>query len=123
MSDPITPAAEATAKPASVADKLRAAKAARSGYDSITLPESGVVARIPKFKPYDAWAKAQRLGGKDQAMVMIYFVTALVRFDGERLTVGDYRDLISASDHLALIGKLYGGDETEESADEGAAGN
>lgn len=99
--------------------KLQAHRDAAGGVETIQLSETGVMVSVPKFKPYGAWAKAQRLAGKDQGALQIYYILELCRFDGERLTFGDYRELIPSPDHIELIGAVFASGKD----DEGDAGN
>lgn len=96
--------------------KLQAHKAATTGEASFTLPATGIVVTYPLFRGYDDWAKAQRLAGDDGAMINLYYIILICRFDGETLMANDYRELVPAGDHLAISGKLFGSPEAKVDA-------
>ncbi|MFT4098178.1 MAG: hypothetical protein QM651_13755 [Rhodoblastus sp.] len=109
----------AAPQPQGVKAKLAAAKAAKTGEETFPLPVSGVVVSLPRFKPYFAWTKAQRLGDGDSGKTQVYYILELATFDGEKLTFGDYRELIDAADHLQIIGKVFGGASDAKDDDAG----
>ncbi|MDE2577954.1 MAG: hypothetical protein KGL46_04035 [Hyphomicrobiales bacterium] len=113
----------AGAKAGTVKERLAQYKADSSGTDTFTLDETGVVVTLPKFKPYSAWVMAQRLGGKDQERVQEYYIIALCRFDDEKLTADDYRDLIPAPDHLQIVGAVFSGAKDKAKAAAAPAGD
>lgn len=93
--------------PAGVLAKLRAQKAALEGHDEFTLPRSRVRVSMPRFREYEAWARAQQLGGADGAAINLYYIVAVCQFEGETLKAGDYRELIPADDHFVISGRLF----------------
>jgi len=111
--------------PQGVKARLAAMKAEKAGDRSFTLNDTGVVVTMPNFKPYHAWTKAQRLGDGDTGKVQTYYILELLKFDGERLSLGDYRDLIPAGDHIQIVGEVFGnGGKNDKAADgEDGAGN
>lgn len=115
--EPPAPAAEPAA-PArtSVLDKLRAHKDGHAGDTSFVLAETGVTVTLPKFRPHDTWIRSQRLGKSDPMLAQVYYIVALAKFDGERLTAGDYRELIPAGDHMAIVTKVFNGPDDDEEA-------
>ena len=80
----------------------------------IRLDDTGVVVAMPRFKPYPAWTRAQRLGAGDQGRTQEYYIVSLCTFDGERLSVEDYRDLVPANDHLQILGRVFGGPKGDD---------
>lgn len=95
--------------------KLRAAKdAASAEIESFVLKSSGVTVAIPKFRAYGPWAKAAQMAGKNIAAMNTIYITMVATFDGERLTIGDYQELIPAPDHIQISARLFGADEDAE---------
>lgn len=102
---------ETTTEPKGLA-KLRAHKEAakEKGDLSFTLPESGVVVTMPRFRSNRDWMKAQALSGGDQRRGNMIWATLICRFDGERISMADYEELISAADNIEVINKLFEAD-------------
>lgn len=105
--------------------RLQHHRAEREGVVSFQLPETGVTVTFPKFKPYDLWQRAQRLGDGKTGQFQLYYIVALCQFDGERLTKNDYAELIPADDHVAILNHIYAneGDEENTAEAEGRRGN
>lgn len=99
--------------------KLRAHKESLAGDETFPLPDSGVVVTLPKFKPNAIWMKAQQMAEGDQARAQMIYVTQLCMFDGERLTLNDYRELISGPDHLEIVSRVYDGAKDRNKDDSG----
>lgn len=93
--------------------KLKAKKDEKSGSYEFPLPESDVVATIPKFINHGRWMAAQRIAKGDNAKAQAAFVCETVLFDGEQLTITDLAELMPAGDTLSLIGEIFGGEDGE----------
>ncbi|WP_457798093.1 hypothetical protein [Methylocystis sp. S23] len=91
-------------------------KAVAAGEISHVLPDSGVTITLPAFKPNAAWMKAQAMGDGDADRARRIYIVTLCRFDGERLTLDEYSDLISATDHLACVAKVFESEEDRQKA-------
>ncbi|MFA6966123.1 hypothetical protein [Bosea sp. (in: a-proteobacteria)] len=89
--------------------KLRAANKKLSGEDGFVLASSGVRVTYPKFRAFAAWENAQRVAEGSPTSVNLYYIIQVCRFDGERLRVEDYRELISDTDHMAISNRIFGG--------------
>lgn len=102
-----------------------AAHKARAGEDhrSETLPQSGVTVTIPGFLNHGQWMRAQRQSGGDVATAQAAFVSEVVRFEGEKLTLADMRELIDAKDMLFLISEIFGDDKQAEGGDDDEVGS
>lgn len=104
-----------------------AAHKAKAGEDhkTETLPQSGVSVTIPGFLNHGQWMRAQRQSGGDVATAQAAFVSEVVRFEGEKLTLADMRELIDAKDMLFLISEIFGDDKEAEGSDddEASSGN
>lgn len=100
--------------------KLKANKEAKSGSYEFPLPESGVIAAIPKFISHARWMAAQRIAKGDTAKAQAAFVCEAVLFDGEQLTITDISELMTATDTLALINEIFGDEEAEGNGTEAA---
>lgn len=96
--------------------KLRAAKAAGAEMEGFTLPVSKVRVTYPKFRPFDGWEKALLQAGGNAGSVNLYYILAVCKFDGERMMAGDYRELISDTDHQAIGNKLFNQATVEDAA-------
>lgn len=98
--------------------KLKKQKSEKTGDHTMQLPETGVSVTWPKFQSHGAWMKAQRLAKKDPAKASNYYLTGVCRFDGEKMTVTDFVELIPSGDIFALMesvmGDLMGGDVSDE---------
>jgi len=108
------PSAEAPAGLPKGLAKLRAYKEAQNGEETFTLPGSGVVVSMPKFRPVSSWQRAQRMANGDQSKAQASYVTQICKFDGETITIADYQETLSAGDHIAIVQKVYGADVSEE---------
>ena len=97
----------AEAQESAVIAKLRAAKAAGAEEDGFTLPVSKVRVSYPRFRAFDGWERAQLQAEGNAAAVNLYYIIQVCKFDGERLKAGDYRELISDTDHMAISAKLF----------------
>ncbi len=104
-----------------VVAKLKKYKAQREGSENTTLPETGVTVTWPKFKSHGIWMKAQRLAkGKPEGAMNIY-LTLMCKFDGEKLTLTEFKELVPTDDVMHLLDKVMGGviDDEESEDDEG----
>ena len=101
--------------------KLKKQKAQKSGEHRTTLPESGITVTWPKFQSHGAWMKAQRLAKKDVSKATNFYLTGICKFDGERMTVTEFVDLIPAQDVFHLMGEVMGDDADDDKGDD--AGN
>lgn len=110
--------AEKTESP--VIAKLKAHKAANSASYEFPLEESGVVATIPNFINHGRWMKAQRVAKGDTPKAQAAFICETVLFDGEKITLTDLAELVPASDTMALLGEIFGGDDEGKDQTEAA---
>lgn len=97
--------------------KLKSKKlaAAAKGDESTTLPVSDVKVTWPSFKPHHLWSKATRLAKKSPMSVTDFYITMLCKFDGENLTIKEYREFLSTDDILHLASEVMGdADDAEE---------
>lgn len=97
-----------------------AAHKAKAGEDhkTETLPQSGVTVTIPGFLNHGQWMRAQRQANGDVATAQAAFVTEVVRFEGEKLTLADMRELVDAKDMLFLISEIFGDEKEADGSDE-----
>ena len=102
--------------------KLRARKDAGAEMVRFTLPDSGVEVAFPRFRPYAAWSRAQRLADGEPGRVQLYYIVEVCTFDGERLRANDYAELISTPDHIAIAGRVQASGEEAAPADGKAGG-
>ena len=94
--------------------KLAKSKAEKSAqFETETLPVSGVDVSIPQFIDHGAWMIAQRQAKGDVPTAQTAFVAQVVKFEGEKLTLADIRELCDAKDILFLISKVFGDEEDE----------
>lgn len=98
--------------------KLKKQKAEKAGESRTTLPATGIVVTWPKFQSHGAWMKAMRLAKKDFAKATNFYLTGICKFDGEKMTVTDFVELIPSNDIFHLSGEVMGKDDDEED-DEG----
>lgn len=91
-----------------VVAKLRAANKKVTGEASYTLPGSGVRVTYPKFRAFAGWELAQRQAEGSPTSVNLYYIIQVCRFDGERIRLEDYRELISDTDHMAISARIFG---------------
>ncbi len=103
----------------SVVALLKKHKAEATGDNETTLPETGVKVTWPKFQPHHVWTKAQRLAKKNPFGTADIYVALLCKFNGERLTVDEFKELIPTGDALHLSGEVMGDDEDERDAGNG----
>ena len=101
--------------------KLKKQKAQKSGENHTTLPESGITVTWPKFQSHGAWMKAQRLAKKDVSKATNFYLTGICKFEGERMTVTDFVDLIPAQDVFHLMGEVMGDVDEADGDDAGNA--
>ncbi|MGR3760888.1 hypothetical protein ACUXV3_12275 [Roseobacteraceae bacterium NS-SX3] len=95
-----------------VVAKLQKHKAAHSGTDSTLLPETGITVTWPSFRAHATWMKAQKLARKNPLSVTDVYLALVCKFDGERLTLEQFSELLPTNDVLVLTGKVLG-DEDE----------
>lgn len=108
-------------KVSGVRAKLQKNKEARAGTFDLELKECGVTATIPKFINHGVWSKAQRIAKGNVSKAQTAFIAEAVLFDGEKLTVTDLTELVSAMDMMTLIAKVFGDDEDDEGNGQEAA--
>ena len=101
--------------------KLKKQKAQKSGENRTILPESGITVTWPKFQSHGAWMKAQRLAKKNVSKATNFYLTGICKFDGERMTVTEFVDLIPAQDVFHLMGEVMGDDDDDGEDKEGNA--
>lgn len=89
--------------------KLKQHKAERAGVDKTTLPETGITVTWPQFKPHGVWMKANRLAKGDPQAAMNAYLPLLCEFDGEKMTIGEFKELLPTDDVLHLFGEVMGG--------------
>lgn len=100
--------------------KLKEHKQKSAGRKATTLPSTGVSVSWPEFKPHGIWMKANRLAKGNPQSTMDFYLPLICRFDGENMTIAEFRELIPTEDVLHLIGEVMGDDATEPD-DEGNA--
>lgn len=91
--------------------KLKKHKAKKSGFDETTLPETGIKVTWPQFQPHGIWMKAQRLAKKNPMSVADIYIALICKFDGDKMTLTDFNDLVPTGDALHLLGEVMGDDE------------
>lgn len=94
---------------AGVRAKLQAHKDANQGDRTITLRSCGIVCSVPNFINHGQWMAAQRVGGGDVQRAQAAFVAEVVRFEGEKLTLTDIHELLSAGDVMQLTAEVFRG--------------
>lgn len=97
--------------------KLKKHKEENKGQASTTLSETGITVTWPKFKPHWVWSKALRLSKKNPLSVTDNYLPLLCKFDGEHMTLEEFKELIPTNDILDLTSEVMGDDD--ESEDEG----
>jgi hypothetical protein len=107
--------------PSGVKAKLLAHKHANSGTDSFALPVTGIDVTFPKFRPHGLIMRAGRIAGQDVQKLQAVYVVQNCRFDGEKLTLADFEDLVPDDDSAALIKRLFATDDDAD--DVGADGD
>lgn len=100
-------------KPQSVVARLQAHKAARSGNGSFILPETGVEVTFPKFIKHGNWMRAERLAKGDAPKAKSIYLQEVCRFDGEKLTLDEFSDLLPTGDVMELLGEVLGGEDDD----------
>jgi len=100
--------------PSGVKAKLLAHKQANSGTDSFALPVTGIDVTFPKFRPHGLIMRAGRIAGQDVQKLQAVYVVQNCRFDGEKLTLADFEDLVPDDDSAALIKRLFATDDDED---------
>lgn len=118
MTEPKTTAPVTTGVRAKLATK-KAALAEK--VQAFTLPVTGIAITIPLWRPNLAWVKAQRNAKGDVAAAQSAYAAELVKFEGEKLSVADLRELLPADDIMFIVGKLDA--DGSEDEDEDASGN
>lgn len=88
--------------------KLAAHKETKSGERTVTLARSGVVCTIPNFINHGMWMTAMRQAAGDGAVAQVAFVAEAVKFDGEKLTLTDIRELLDADDGRQIVNEVFG---------------
>jgi hypothetical protein len=91
--------------------KLKKHKADNVGSDETTLPETGIKVTWPQFKPHSIWGKATRLSKKSPLSVTDNYLPLLCKFDGENMTVEEFKQYIPTDDILHLTGEVMGDDD------------
>ncbi len=99
--------------------KLKKQKDEKSGSNCTTLPETGVVVTWPKFQSHGAWMKAQRLAKKDFAKATNYYLTGICKFDGEKMTVTDFVELLPSNDIFHLTAEVLADHESDDDGEDG----
>lgn len=87
--------------------KLAAYKEENKGERTVTLNGSGVVATIPNFISHAVWMHAVRQAAGDGSQAQAAFICEAVRFDGEKLTLTDFRDLLSTDDGRQVVSEVF----------------
>lgn len=94
--------------------KLKKYKADNSGSENTKLPETGITVTWPQFKPHGIWMKATRLAKGDAQATMNIYLPLLCKFDGEKLTVTEFKELVPTDDVMHLFGEVMGGNIEDE---------
>lgn len=117
-------AEETVAIAGGVLDRLKAYKASMAGDETLTLPLTGVTVTYPKFRTNGAMMKAQRLAKGDGTKATRIYAVNVCRFDGERITLHDFDQLIPVADVNTLMASLFGDDQDDDlpEDDDGAEG-
>lgn len=93
---------------------LKQHKAESTGFDDTTLPETGIKVTWPMFQPHSTWMKAQRLAKKNPLSTSDIYLSLLCKFNGEKLTLDEFKTLIPTGDVLHLTGEVLGDNEDDE---------
>jgi hypothetical protein len=96
--------------------KLKAQKAQKTGMNSTVLPETGVTVTWPKFQSHADWMKAQRLAKKDLSRATNYYLVGICKFEGEKMSMSEFVELMPSGDIFHLMSEVMGDDESEEDA-------
>lgn len=107
------------AEDSGVVARLKKHKAEKTGSNETLLPETGIKVTWPKFQPHAVWMRAQRAAKKNPMATSDIYMTMVCRFDGDRLTLDEFKQLVPTSDVLHLTGEVLG----EGFDDEDDAGN
>lgn len=114
MSKDTTPENTSGSKDGGVVAKLKQHKASKTGTDRTTLPETGILVTWPSFRAHAMWMKAQRLSKKNPLSVTDIYLALVCQFDGEKLTLDQFKELLPTNDVLHLVGEVMGDDEDED---------
>jgi len=94
--------------------KLKAHKDTNSGFDTITLPETGVMFAYPQFRNHGKLAAASRAAKGDSAKAQTMYIVRNCKFDGETITVNDFNELIPVADSTLIVKTLFGDEEGDD---------
>lgn len=97
---------------------LKHHKASKTGDDQTVLPETGITVTWPKFQPHSSWMKAQRLARKNPLSTSDIYLSLICKFNGERLTIDEFKSLVPTSDVLHLTGEVLGDDEDDDAGND-----
>ena len=103
--------------------KLKKQKAEKSGFDATVLPETGIIVTWPQFKSHGVWMKATRLAKGNPQGVMNTYLPLLCKFDGEKLTIAEFKELVPTDDVLFLLGEVMGDKLPGEDGEDGDDGD
>lgn len=92
---------------AGVRAKLAAHKENSKGERTITLNGSGVAVTIPNFIGHESWMRALRQADGDGVAAQAAFVAEVARFEGEKLTLTDLRELLDVDDGRQLVAAVF----------------
>ncbi len=102
--------------------RLKKHKAEHTGTNETILPETSIKVTWPKFQPHSVWMRAQRAAKKNPLSTSDIYVTMVCKFDGERLTLDEFKQLVPTGDVLHLTGEVLGegfDDEDDEGNGQG----
>jgi len=97
-----------------VVARLKKHKAENTGFDETILPETGITVTWPKFQPHAGWMRAQRVANKNPLSTSDIYLSLLCKFDGEKLTIDEFKQLVPTGDVLHLTGEVLGDDDEDE---------
>lgn len=105
-----------TTEPLGVVARLKARKAEleKAGQGSVALPMSGITVTFPRFKNHGRWQAAQRKAKRDVSRTQTIYLVDVCRFDGEKLTLTDYDELMPLEDTWELIAAVFGDDDDQD---------
>lgn len=101
--------------------KLKKYKDVKKGIDSMMLFDMGIKVMWFQFKLYGVWMKVICFVKGDLQGVMNIYFFFLCKFDGEKLMIIEFKELVFIEDVFYLFGEVMGGmmfDEDSEN-DEG----
>lgn len=87
--------------------KLAAHKDNNSGERTITLNGCGVAVSIPNFINHESWMRALRQADGDGVVAQAAFVAEVARFEGEKLSLTDLRELLDVDDGRQLTAAVF----------------